>query len=616
MKKTVALILSALTALSLFGAFSPVGAGSTSFADVSPTSWYSEAVDYVVSHGLMSGTEPTLFSPNAVMTRAMLVVVLWRFEGSPTGFKNNFRDVADGAWYESASAWAGENGIVSGTGKRRFDPGGSITREQLATIMARYTSYIGSMDGGSSSLSAFSDGDSVSDWARAGMAWAVAHGIITGDKDSKGNAVLVPQGTATRAQAATVLMRYCSNSKYVHEWDAGVKTADPDCTNKGSVVYKCACGAVKTVAISALGHVEKDRTTVKKPTCTESGTDRFYCTRCGKYCEEETDPLGHKWGTGQVTKAPTCTKDGVMTYTCSRCKATAKKSIAKTGHEWEAATCTLPKTCKVCGAEEGSALGHKWTAATCTSPKTCKVCGATDGSALGHKWDEGVVTKAATCTADGIKTFTCTRCGKTASKPVPRAHTFKPATCTKPKTCRVCGATEGSPLGHTETPVCSRCGNKNRSSWVKKLRDAARANGGNWLVASGTKNGIISNGSGYVPFSIRLAFNDSGYFELIYQYKSGSNALYQKNTEIILKLKDSDEMIFKVNSREDYGTYYMVGSVTANGSGTNAMRKWYGTLEEDPALSIVREALWDSLRAIDDCEGAHVSGFLGFSIYK
>ncbi|MBR3416861.1 MAG: S-layer homology domain-containing protein [Clostridia bacterium] len=327
------------------------------FKDVKADSWFKASVDYVYNNGLMNGTSATRFEPDTKMSRAMLVTVLWRYEGSPSGYANNFKDIPSGTWYTDAVSWAGENGIVTGVAVGKFDPDGDITREQLTTIMYRYTQYMGCDVSASSSVSKFPDGSSVSSWAKKGMEWAIAEGIITGTKDIRGKTILAPFDNATRAEVATVLMRYCSNDLYIHSWDEGRKVSDPTCTEKGEIVYTCTdCYVEKHVAISALGHIKTQSSVTSQPTCISEGTRTFYCTRC------------NEWWTEPIPKAD---------------------------HTWKAATCTAPKTCSVCGKTSGSALGHNWKNATCTTPQTCTRCGATSGNALGH-----------------TDTPTCTRCGR------------------------------------------------------------------------------------------------------------------------------------------------------------------------------------------------------------
>jgi len=175
----------------------------TKFNDVAKTAWYYDAVNYAVQNGLMNGVGGGNFAPDSPMTRAMLVTVLWRYEGSPEEGKNTFTDVPNGEWYTKAVAWAAANGIVSGVGNGKFDPNGNITREQMAAILFRYADKKGFDTSKRGDLSGFPDRAKVSGYATDAIAWTVAEKII-GGSDGK----LLPQGNATRAQVSTILMRF------------------------------------------------------------------------------------------------------------------------------------------------------------------------------------------------------------------------------------------------------------------------------------------------------------------------------------------------------------------------------------------------------------------------
>ena len=173
--------------------------------DVTEKDWFYDAVNYASAHGLMDGVSNKLFAPIEPMTRAMLVTVLWRYEECPVAKPSSFADLTDG-WYKAAVAWAAENGIVNGVGDGRFDPNGNVTREQMAAILYRYAEKKGIDMSKHGDLSGFPDRGKVSAWAADAIAWAVGTGLITGS-DGK----LVPQGNATRAQVATILMRFIEN---------------------------------------------------------------------------------------------------------------------------------------------------------------------------------------------------------------------------------------------------------------------------------------------------------------------------------------------------------------------------------------------------------------------
>ena len=146
------------------------------------------------------------------MTRAMLVTVLWRYAGRPEAGKNPFTDVPAGQWYTEAVTWAAENGVVSGVGNGRFAPNGNITREQMASILFRYAKLTGLDTSKRGELAGFPDEGQVSSWAREALSWAVGEGIISGTAEG-GRTILKPQGTATRAQVASILMRFIRNSE-------------------------------------------------------------------------------------------------------------------------------------------------------------------------------------------------------------------------------------------------------------------------------------------------------------------------------------------------------------------------------------------------------------------
>ena len=178
------------------------------FTDVVAGTWYYGAAAYAYNNGLFAGMTPTTFAPNATMTRAMLVSVLWRLAGEPAPkAPNTFVDVPDGAWYTDAVTWAAENGVVSGIGGSRFDPSGFVTREQTAEILYNYAHSKGYDVSARADLTAFPDAGSVSGWAQDALAWANASGLISGAVRGT-QTILNPQGSASRAQVAMILMGY------------------------------------------------------------------------------------------------------------------------------------------------------------------------------------------------------------------------------------------------------------------------------------------------------------------------------------------------------------------------------------------------------------------------
>ncbi len=182
------------------------GCPSAKFKDIKKSHWFHESVDFAVTYGLFSGTSSTTFSPNANMTRAMLVTVLWRYAGQPKGGKNTFTDVKNGQWYTDAVTWAAKNGVVTGVGNNKFNPNGNVTREQLATILYRYAIANEIDVRYRAEMSLFSDYNKVSSYADKAVYWAVAVKLING-ADGK----LMPQGKATRAQVAAILTRFVQN---------------------------------------------------------------------------------------------------------------------------------------------------------------------------------------------------------------------------------------------------------------------------------------------------------------------------------------------------------------------------------------------------------------------
>ncbi len=186
----------------------PLACPGEKFTDMpAKDNWAHDPLDFAVANGLLGGTSETTISPSNTMTRAMLVTVLWRNEGSPVEGENVFTDVPDGQWYTDAVAWANKNGIVGGVGDGKFNPNGAITREQLATILYRYAGFKGVAVYATTDISSFPDAASVNSWSETALKWAVATELIGGIGEN-GVSYLRPQGNATRAQVATILERY------------------------------------------------------------------------------------------------------------------------------------------------------------------------------------------------------------------------------------------------------------------------------------------------------------------------------------------------------------------------------------------------------------------------
>ena len=177
------------------------------FTDVKEGDWFHDAVRYVYDNGLMDGVGDGQFAPNATTNRAMVVTILYRLAGEPAVSGDAaFTDVAAGQWYTDAVLWAAQKGIVNGVSETEFSPAGDLTREQLATVLYRYAQDQGYDVSAQADLSGFPDAGDIQSYATQALSWAVAEGLLQGFEDDS----LQPGGTATRAQIATILMRFLS----------------------------------------------------------------------------------------------------------------------------------------------------------------------------------------------------------------------------------------------------------------------------------------------------------------------------------------------------------------------------------------------------------------------
>ena len=178
------------------------------FTDVAAGSWYYDAVKYVYENKVMNGVEGNQFAPDETLSRAMLVTILYRLDGEPSLDGENlgypFEDVEEGSWYSDPVYWARLHGIVNGVEGNKFAPNDGLTREQMAAILYRYAQYKKLDVSASADLGTFADGSKTSSWAVDAMKWAVGEKLING---LEGN-TLAPQNTSTRAQVATVMMRF------------------------------------------------------------------------------------------------------------------------------------------------------------------------------------------------------------------------------------------------------------------------------------------------------------------------------------------------------------------------------------------------------------------------
>ena len=278
---------------------------------------------------------------------------------------------------------------------------------------------------------------------------------------------------------------------HAHKWNSGEVTTTATCAADGVLTYTCSvCGETKTDVIPKYAHTVVTDDAVE-PTCTVAGkTEGKHCSECGEIIIAQTiiSPLGHNYDSGTVVTSPTCTEAGEKEYTCSRCGETLTETIEPNGHSITTSraiepTCTAEgrtegKYCSVCGTvvvaqQTVAALGHDYIsetiAPTCTSSgyttHYCSRCydSYTDNyvDALGHTWNGGVVTTPATETRDGVKTFTCTRCGTTRTESIPRiAHTHAYAPTVTAPTCTAQGYT---------TYICSGCGDSYVSDYTSAL---------------------------------------------------------------------------------------------------------------------------------------------------
>ena len=202
---------SAVTVRALFSG-GPEGCGlgadcpAARFEDLDLTAWYHDGIHYCAERGLMNGVSADAFAPSATATRAMLVTTLWYLEGRPqVNYLMSFADVGQGLWYTEAVRWAASEGIVEGYSDAVFAPGDPITRQQMAVLFYRYAQYKGWDVSARSDLSGYEDASEISAWAQSAMSWANAEGLVTGVSAE----ALTPRAAATRAQVATMLMRFC-----------------------------------------------------------------------------------------------------------------------------------------------------------------------------------------------------------------------------------------------------------------------------------------------------------------------------------------------------------------------------------------------------------------------
>ena len=189
-----------------------VKCSSLAFSDLDVVAWYHEHTDYVISHGLMKGIGDNLFAPEATVSRAQMVTVLWNMRGQPVvNFYMTYSDVSEGSWYAEAVRWATSEGIASGYGNGKFGPNDPISREQMAVMIYHYEQKYG--DGGFTGdwmyRLSFTDLDQISDWAFEAVAWCNMHDVISGKPDN----LYDPKGPAKRSEVAAILRSYLTQEE-------------------------------------------------------------------------------------------------------------------------------------------------------------------------------------------------------------------------------------------------------------------------------------------------------------------------------------------------------------------------------------------------------------------
>lgn len=208
-KRFLSLLLTLCMVLSMIPGTAFAAGSTMPFTDVRDTDWFHDAVQYVYENDMMSGTGEETFSPDLITTRGMIVTILYKMEGRPAAAGKTFADVDQSQYYAMPVAWASENDIVSGYGSGMFGPNDPITREQLVVILYHYAQYKGYdvSVGENTNILSYTDFNQLSEWAIPAMQWACGAGLVSG----MGDGTLAPKGSATRAQAAAVLMCFCEN---------------------------------------------------------------------------------------------------------------------------------------------------------------------------------------------------------------------------------------------------------------------------------------------------------------------------------------------------------------------------------------------------------------------
>lgn len=183
---------------------------ASDFRDIAPNAWYYDAVDYVVSHGLLTGSTRSTFSPDQQLSRAMLAQTLYNISGQPDSTISHYDDVPQTHWSYNAVSWATSQQLMAGTSPKQFAPDRSLTRQEMAQTLFLYVKKCGVSTSQRADLSGYADEGDVADWARTAMEWAVAEGILAG-RTVGGKTVLDPAGSVTRAEFSAVLQTLCED---------------------------------------------------------------------------------------------------------------------------------------------------------------------------------------------------------------------------------------------------------------------------------------------------------------------------------------------------------------------------------------------------------------------
>ena len=264
----------------------------TGFADVDANAWYADAAVYCRNNGLMSGTSDTTFSPDTDMTRGMLATVLYRLSGSPSLENENlgypFSDVPGDSWYADGVYWARQEGIVGGYGDNQFGPNDPVTREQLATILWRYSGSPAAEAGED-----FADESDIASWAASAVDWAQAHGYVNGVGGNR----FAPAGTATRAQVAVILMRYTEGQ--TEPAPEPEPTPQPETETDVLVAYFSATGNTENIAEHLISILDADLYAIV-PEVPYTSEDLNYSNDDCRANQEQNDPSARPAISGSV----------------------------------------------------------------------------------------------------------------------------------------------------------------------------------------------------------------------------------------------------------------------------------------------------------------------------